>query len=458
MGKLPASCLVLLCLGCTTFTACSRDAGQSDPPNLILITMDTTRSDHCSFLGYEHDTTPNLRKLAGDGVIFTTCYAPAATTAPAHASLFTSQYPVSHRVVKNAIPLADDHLTLTEILATAGYQTAAVVSSFVLDAKFGLAQGFEFYDDDFDRNNATIRRDELEGQAVVNGFDRRAERTTRHVLHWLDRKRDRERPFFLFVHYFDPHDPYEPPTRWRDMFLPSAITGISRDPIISGYDGEIAYTDEEIGNLLALLQERDLLQNSLVVITADHGEGLGQHGSDFHGVNVHEEAVRVPLLFWWPGTIRRGVVFQEPVELIDLAPTICSLLQLRDPAGTFTGHDLSGNLREEKPLAGERPVFLHRRPYEPHDELGTWVDGEQFGIRLGRWKYIEGEAEGVRLLYDLISDPEELRDLSDQYPDRLENMASLLADWRRNHTGQDSVATDLSPEDRQKLRALGYVD
>jgi len=248
MRRYLACCLILCCLTALGLVACSRDGGESNSPNVILITLDTARSDHCSFLGYEHDTTPNLRELAAEGVRYTTCYAPAATTAPSHATLFTSLYPVTHRVVKNALPLESDHLTLTEIFAAAGYQTAAVVSSFVLDAKFGLAQGFDFYDDEFDRTNATVQRTQLDGQAVVNGFDRRADRTTRHVLHWLDRKRDRERPFFLFVHYFDPHDPYQPPTRWRDKFTPSGVTDANQQHIVSSYDGEIAYSDEEIGH------------------------------------------------------------------------------------------------------------------------------------------------------------------------------------------------------------------
>ena len=204
--------------------ACSPDAAElraADPrPNILLVSLDTTRADHLSAYGYERDTSPTLRALSAEGVRFEVAYAPSATTGPSHASLFTSLYPLTHRVVKNGRSLAPEFDTMAELLSRAGFQTAAVVSSFVLSERFGYAQGFDVFDADFSGADVPSGTTLWEGHSVEGKFYGRADDTTRRALAWLDGRRAPDRPFFLFVHYFDPHDPYHVPRGFQPPFQP----------------------------------------------------------------------------------------------------------------------------------------------------------------------------------------------------------------------------------------------
>jgi arylsulfatase A-like enzyme len=198
-------------------SGCSTVPGAKGP-NVLMISIDTLRQNHCSAYGYERDTTPNLRLLAEEGARFDLAYAPSSSTAPSHATMFTSLYPVTHQVLKQGQTLAQGDYTLAEHLNAQGYQTAAVVASFVMAVKFGFAQGFTFYDDDFKASTATIHRRYWKGQPDF--IDQHAIETTRKAIHWLKRKRSGEHPFFLFVHYFDPHAPYVPPEPFASRFAP----------------------------------------------------------------------------------------------------------------------------------------------------------------------------------------------------------------------------------------------
>jgi arylsulfatase A-like enzyme len=421
--------------------------------------MDTTRRDHCSVYGYERETTPHLTALAREGARFDLAYAPMATTAPTHATIFTSLYPIAHRVVTNAIPLAPQVETLAEILAARGYQTAAVVSSFVLDARFGYAQGFGVWDDDFDGETSTFRRREFGGQRIEHGFDRRGDETTRRAVRWLEAIRERARPFLLFVHYFDPHDPYTPPRPFVERFA-RAPEGTSDLPVLIGrYDGEIAFMDAAIGDLLAAVDRLRLARETLVVVTADHGEGLMQHGAMTHGVHIYDEQVRVPLVVRWRGQIPPRVV-DAPVELVDLLPTVLDLLGVDGGGRAFQGRSLAAALRDGAPLDAERAVFLHRRPYPPDKSGPIRAIGEQFGIRHGRWKYIEGREEGTWQLFDLEADPGERVNLHDVEAETAAALAGRLEAWRQAHAvGPPGLPSHpLTDDERARLRALGYVD
>jgi arylsulfatase A-like enzyme len=213
----------LACLGLGLTLACAREAR---PPNLLLITLDTTRRDHCSVYGYERKTTPNLERVAAEGVRFALAYAPSSTTAPSHATLFTSLYPITHRVTRNGRVLLPVHQTLAERVRERGWTTAGFVSSYVLNGRFGFGQGFEVWDDEFDPATATAPKENWSG-ADVAAVDRRGDATARRALAWLEGGRDQERPFFLFVHFYDPHSPYVPPPEFADRF-PRRPLGPSR--------------------------------------------------------------------------------------------------------------------------------------------------------------------------------------------------------------------------------------
>lgn len=448
------SVLVLIVLGASS---CGQQ--QEAPPNILLITLDTTRSDHLSLYGYGFPTSPFLEELAAGSTVYDECYAAAPATAPSHATLFTSRSPLNHRVVKNAVRLAERHETLAEMLRDRGYGTAAILSSFVMNAKFGLGQGFDHYDDKLSLAGSSIRWQEWEGQTVTGGFDRRAVAATDQAVAWLENERDPDEPFFLFVHYFDPHDPYDPPNPYRERFDNPSIDHAGVRNMLKLYDGEIAYTDDQLRRLFAALERLDLADDTLVIVTGDHGEGLMQRGYQYHGAHVYEEAVRVPLLVRWPGRVPAGMRHAGPVTIADVVPTIHDLCGWPLAGHGFQGRSLAaGMLAGEAPPADD-PVFLYRIPYEPHHEFGVWVDGEKHGVRRGRWKYLTADDEGTRELYDLARDPRETSNVVAEHPEEAAALATMLADWRAAVTVPDSLTDEpeLSDEDVQKLKSLGYI-
>jgi arylsulfatase A-like enzyme len=421
----------------------------------LLVSIDTLRNDHCSVSGYERRTTPGLERLAERGVRMELTYAPTATTGPTHASIFTSLYPIAHGVRKNGMQLHDELETLAEALRDAGYRTGAVVSSFVLDAKFGYAQGFESYEDDFDPATATIFRTSFDGQPAEGAFDRRADETTNRAIRLIEDLARAEEPFFAFVHYFDPHYPYTPPDGYDSMFATGSDDDLAAT--IGAYDGEIAFADREVDVLLRFLERSGLDDETLVVVTADHGEGLMDHGHLKHGIHVYEEAVRVPLLFRLPGGTEGGKILAEPVELLDLMPTILDLAGV-EAGDDLQGRNLAGALRGTDRLDPGRAVYLHRRHYDPQTIGRIRVAGEKFGIRVGPWKYIEGEEGDSPELFHLIDDPQERVNLADSRPDVAEDLASRIAAWKAAHARGGFEQPELSPEDRERLEALGYLN
>jgi arylsulfatase A-like enzyme len=358
---------------------------------------------------------------------------------------------------------------LAEVLESAGYTTAAFVSSFVLDHLFGYGQGFDTYDDDFrgaDSSYQNIRS--WEGLRVPGAFDRRAHETTDRAVAWL-RQQGRRGPFFLWVHYMDPHEPYDPPEPWRGSFVKPFMKRRDLRRAVALYDGEIAFTDREVGRLLDALDEVSRPEATLIVLTADHGEGLLDHGFMGHGPILFDETLRVPLLVRWTGRIPAGSVVRGPVEIVDVMPTILGLVGI--PAGELfvQGRDLSDALTTGAALDLERRVFFQRRLYEKQRVPVFLVDGvrfgrplrvrgEKFGVRQGDWKYIEAPKEGTRELYDLSSDPSERVNLLSRRAQLADELAGRVADWRSRQNGLAlGPSRQADPQELERLRSLGYV-
>lgn len=449
-------CVAALAAVIASGVACERLGRlRRRPPNVLVVTIDTVRADHCSAYGYGLQTTPNLDRLAREGVRFEDVYAPMPTTAPSHATLFTSHYPLSHGVLKNGFLLDPRFVTLAEVLAARGYDTAAFVAAYVVHQKFGLGQGFALYDDDFRGARSTVPGDTWEGHDVSEGFDRRADEVSSRAAAWLERRRDGARPFFLWVHFYDPHWPYVPPEPHRSRFGASAKGGI--EETIALYDAEIAFADAKLGELLDRLDRTGLAANTLVIVTSDHGEGLGQHGHRQHGLLLYEEAVRVPLVLRWPGRLSRGQTVAGPVELVDLMPTILDLIgasaQGVEPQGRSLVPVLHGGGKAADPA---RPVVMQRRHFDTRKIEGRSVKGPKFAIRAGRWKYIEAPEEGTQELYDLAADPRELENVADRFPAEVRSLASELGAWRQARASSAREQT-LSENDVEALKSLGYV-
>jgi arylsulfatase A-like enzyme len=392
-------------------------------------------------------------------VSFTRAYAMTSTTAPSHATLFTGRYAPAHGVPRNGFPLEADAETLAERLAARGHRTAGFVSSFVLSGRFGFDQGFARWDEAFDAETSSLPMKRWEGHEVPGGaFDRAASETTARAVAWLD-EAPRGDPFFLFVHYFDAHEPYTPPPEARAALGGPPVTGPRADEI-DRYDAEIALVDHALGELLDALAERGLAERTLVIVTSDHGQGLADHDDPYHSVNVYEESVRAVLVVRGPGVAPAGRTSDAPVEPVDLVPTVLDWVEPGAAAGLdLPGRSLLPYLARAEPLDADRPVFVYRQWY-PHATVvrEAPVEGQQFGIRLGPWKYIEGDRDGRRELYHLERDPGERENRLDAEPEVGADLAARLHAFRVANPRPGGPLPRLSDEDRARLEALGYVE
>jgi arylsulfatase A-like enzyme/Tfp pilus assembly protein PilF len=399
-----------------------------DRLNVILVTIDTMRADHLSCYGYQTVETPNLDRLAAEGVRFANAASTVPFTLPAHSSMMTGTYPPYHGVRENVGYFLDEDLpTIAELLAARGYSTAAFVSAFVLDARWGIARGFDTYFDDFDVasqrqiNLASVQRDGSE--------------TVAETIRWLDERP--AGPFFLWLHLFDPHEPYTPPEPYLARYS-------------HPYDGEIAYTDELIGRFRTALEERGLMARSVVILTGDHGEGLGDHGEGYHGYFVYDSTVHVPLIIRPPFSDLAGRVVTDAVSHVDLLPTILAAVGLVSPENA-QGVSLLPSLLG---LGAIRDRAVYTESYYPLFHYG-WAPLRS--IRTTRHKYIDVPRPE---LFDFVDDQgeehnlyEERRSLAGDLEQRLN---SLLETLEREQEGA-AREPDLDESTLQQLQALGYV-
>lgn len=417
------SCLTFVAVCAVLFL--SRSSPEAtEIRHVLLISIDTCRADYLSCYGHPRQTTPAIDTIAAEGVRFANAISPAPMTLPAHASLLTGTIPLSHGVHDNlSYRLRPSSVTLAEVLNNHGFRTGAIVASFVLDSKFGLAQGFESYDDKVERTGAS---------AVV--AERKADEVTRLAINWLGAHRT-ERSF-LFVHYYDPHIPYGPAEPFRSAFADDL------------YAGEVAYTDHFIGLLMDRLREWGLYNRTLIIIVGDHGEMLGEHGEQTHSYFIYQAGIRVPFIVRLPGEHEPAIV-GEAVGLIDVAPTVLGLLGIEPPA-RVQGKDLSGSLMGGPRLAGDRQLYCESftpTKYDANTLLGLVTD---------RWKYIQTTRPE---LYDLEADPGETRNLASQETDRamfLQESLRQIMTQDYEESGPEGVI-ELGDEDRRRLESLGYV-
>ncbi len=466
-------------------------------PNVVLISIDTLRADHLSLYGYGKHTTPRINSFAKDAVVFETAIAETPKTSPSHISMLTGLHPFNHGVVKNgSMLLKDEAETLSELLSAEGYDAAGFVSGFTLTRTASpLFKRFPLYDDalgpwgtvlssiaknrfPYGFSRLVLRR-HWRHLGVRGGYDRPAGRTVDEAIRWLNRKR--HAPFFLFIHLFDPHGGYVPPQPydrmhaqddlqreadekswhgdWQDTMSASEKERAKQNPkwldfIVSQYDGEISYADHHVGRLLTFLEDRKLIDETIIVITADHGESLGQHRAYFAHADVYDGTVRVPLVIRLPGEQEVGIR-PAPVELTDIAPTILNFLGIV-PGATLDGRSLSGYCRNADNAPEERPIVSYV------------INGESsmlLAFRDGAYKYIiklqydeeAGASHRTEEIYDLASDPRELTNLANSEPELLRRYgAAADPHWQRLNALSGEV-DGIDAATVEQLEGLGYL-
>lgn len=385
--------------------------------NVVLISVDTLRADHLGCYGDARATTPQIDGLAAAGVRFERAQAPVPLTLPSHATILTGLRPPAHGARGNTMRLEPGALTLAEILSARGMSTAAFVGAAVLRSAAGLSQGFDVYDDD------------MGGAPSAAHAERPAAEVSRRATAWLEA--NHARPFFLFLHYFDPHYPYSPPE-------PFASRG--DDP----YAGEIAYTDEQVGRVLDALQALGHAEDTLVIFTADHGESRGEHDEPTHGWFVYQSTLRVPLIIRGPG-VSPGRVVSERVGLVDILPTVLARLSAEPPPAVH-GLDLSGALSGDGAAPTDRSLYAEC--LVPTD----YGVSPLFALGRGDHQYIHTARPE---LYDLARDLAEARDLIEREPARAAAMRAELAALVDGGGRQTEGTVD--PGELEMLRALGYT-
>jgi arylsulfatase A-like enzyme/Flp pilus assembly protein TadD len=408
-------------------------------PNIILITLDTTRADRMGFLGSKRGLTPNLDTMAQDGIAFSRAYAHVPITTASHATILTGTYPQYNHVNDFAVPLSSRLPYLPDLLHAQGYHTGAFVSSLILDPLDGTApgfdRGFEVYDAGFH-----LRRP---GTDRYKSVERRAGDVVNHALSWLSQLQNG--PFFLWVHLYDAHDPYDPPPPFKARFASQP------------YDGEIAYADSAVGKLLDEIRKHRLYDETLIAVMADHGESLGAHGENTHGIFLYDDTLHVPLLIKLPGA-HAGKRIDARVRLVDVAPTILEEARLPVPK-EMQGESLSP-LMLTKPARGHDASSAPQAEQERAAYAETDYPHRAFGwsllraLRTGKYLYVRAPD---RELYNQTTDPEETQNLASSAKAVADTLAAQT-DTFRARTSQSLIElAKPDAEQMQKLQALGYL-
>jgi arylsulfatase A-like enzyme len=458
---------ILVLLGVLSGAGCGGPGDGEPPANLLLIVVDTLRHDHVGTYGHGRPTTPYLDALAGDGVTFENAYAPSSWTLPSVVSIHTGLYPGSHRVLDPGRRLSLDARTLAETLKEAGWRTAAMVTNRLLARPLLLDQGFDVYLDSEARPAGYVSSAGVSDQAIATI----AEFTVG----------DDPAPFFLYVHYFDPHAPYErhpgygfsaesagrlvggePVNDLREML--DTLTAEEVEFIRDCYDEEIRWTDRGIGRILAELRERGLDGNTVVVVTSDHGEEFLAHGWIGHTRTLYDEVVRVPLIVRDPRAPGRGRrLVERLVSLVAIPPTVLELLGVPGPEDAYQDVSFADAVRDAgragsgRAASGENAFLeVDYVPLNPRNEIRLTF---KKGIVVDGFKAIRDDSTGAFEVYDLETDGNEIRNLAGARPELAAKLGeSLDASIRESRSRPlDSSRIEMTPEALEQLRALGYV-
>ncbi|MGB9197202.1 MAG: sulfatase-like hydrolase/transferase, partial [Terriglobales bacterium] len=403
---------------------------------IILITIDTTRADRMGFLGSDRGLTPNLDALAKQSIVFTHAYAQAPLTTPSHATMLTGTYPQMHHIEDLGTPLAAGLPYLPDMLHANGYHTAAFVGAEILDADTlaaGFDRGFDLYDGHFHQKAA--------GEDRYKSVERRAEDVANRAMGWLSQ--NQQGPFFIWMHFYDPHEPYDPPEPFKSHFADSP------------YDGEIAYADSVVGSILEVLVRHGFFENCAIAIAADHGEAFGEHGEEHHGIFLYDETIHVPFLLKLPRERLAGTRVDEKVPLAAIAPTLLQTAGIAVPASMQARSllVLAEPSKDEESSARKRtreqPVYsetnYNRRTFG-WAMLRSW--------RTGNYLYVQAPK---RELYDQATDPGANHNIAGASPAIAGALQAQLQEFWDKTSGGEAASPKLDPSQEEKLHALGYL-
>ncbi len=443
--------------------SCSRD-GRGERPNIIVITVESVRSDHVGCYGFDRPTTPAFDELAREGTRYENAHSVTSWTLASHATLLTGLYPTAHQVTGPMDRLGDSYVTLAEHLGANGYQTAGFVSGPFLRTPHNLHQGFELYDDSPSSSSQQDAHHDITNPAMEE-----------LLADFLSNRRDSERPFFLFAYMWDPHYDYNPPAPFDTMFRsdtaePFDIAEFELNPLIrpgmtagalryvrDQYEGEIRCTDELLGRLWKQLRDEGLWEETTIILTADHGEEFFEHGGKGHKNGLYDETLHVPLVIKWAGS-SAAEVDPRLTGLIDLFPTIVGM------TGTASREELHGKSLLQEPRKPEHPLFfeLITTLYGVGADRGKKEVERWWAVRRGDFKMISIPDRHTNLLFDMIGDPLEKNSIEKLRPDILEEYLALLPPWQqrmqavaRQHGPPENAF--LSNEEIDRLKALGYI-
>ncbi|MFB3896687.1 MAG: sulfatase [bacterium] len=432
---------------------------QTRPVNILLVTVDTLRANYLGCYGNQKIQTPNIDQLATFGILCNTAVCEMPTTSPSHASILTSLEPRVHGVLTNSWTIRTTITTIPEILKANGYTTAGFVSAFHLGKTLGFAQGFDTFDDKF------------------QGLQRNATQVTDATLTWL--KGNQNKPWFIWLHYFDAHTPYEPPAQFANRYpaanndskIYASFSQLSAmeehkysptekdiDHMKALYSGEISYIDAEFGRLMAYLRQQGLLNNTIIVLVADHGECFDHGIYANHDQSLYDTAIRVPLLFAGPKSIiPQGKQIKTLVRTIDIVPTILAITKIK--SDTFIQGKNLLPLMQGINSATSGYAVIERRYYQNQEDcIRRHIPvGERYAVRSDKWKYISSEFAPPEL-YDLEKDPDELNNLDKDNPKQKADMQQYLDKWLADNNKLRTWAYQkIDAETAEQLRSLGYI-
>ena len=437
----------------------------SAAPNLLFISVDTLRADHLGCYGYQRIKTPNIDYLAAERVIFRNAYAPIPLILPSHASMMTGLHPVHHGSLGNNWILKEKNITLAEVLKKQGYTTAAFISGYPLYSAFGLNQGFDYYDDNkmmqylypFKKLKYLLPVRLMEGLRICADLNstRRAGDTLRAASLWI--KNNNGRPFFIFLHLWDPHQPLLPPRKYYNLqYHPHTNLWQSLKRFLPfapkyAYNSEVAYVDEELGGFLTKMKKENILDNTLVVFTADHGEGLGDHNYNEHSNRAYEEQIHIPLIMKWPGKLPPGKAISDTVRIIDIMPTILDFFAI-EPQVKMDGQSFLRKIYSLPPEEDELVLYAAADVYKKYPFFRLWV------LQRQQRKLIYHEGGRKNELYYLKEDTSEQKNIIKQEVSRAKILRQDLLEWRSLSPLRFIKREMLRDKDViEKLKSLGYL-